>query len=214
MPGGNHHPVCHWQAWQAGQQGCLRRSHSRLLVLPSCPLHLCMPEQVCCCCASSRTHLPEGQEHHCLHQHKLKQRIEGLQQFRGSIPEQNEPVERQRVAHIVQDGDVEVPVQSTTHPIQPKPQLWSLQGLTCPCRAPAALLPAVHVDSAIFELLLLLQAVVPHVHSTCAAQQLSQFGFLAVPAAVLFSPIAGAHVTISVCSTCIHEQHKCCHDWL
>jgi hypothetical protein len=56
-----------------------------------------------------RAHLPEGQEHNCLHQDELQQWIEWLKQLTGANPEQHQPVQCKRVAHIVQDGDVEVP---------------------------------------------------------------------------------------------------------
>jgi hypothetical protein len=62
----------------------------------------------------SAAHLPKSQEHHSLHQHKLQKGVEGLQQFRCSIPEQDEAIECQRVANVVQDGDVKVPAATTT----------------------------------------------------------------------------------------------------
>lgn len=58
-------------------------------------------------------HLPESQKHHSLHQHKLQERVEGLQQFRSSVPEEDEAIQCQRVAHIVQDGDVKVSAATT-----------------------------------------------------------------------------------------------------
>lgn len=77
--------------------------------MPAQPCHVQLQGEAGLLAKLLQAHLPEREEDHSLDQHELQKRVERLQQLRCSIPEQDKPVQGQGVAHIVQDGNVEVP---------------------------------------------------------------------------------------------------------